>query len=108
MYSASSSAGLAHGTAVGMAPRARIAVYKVCWDHCGRMSSDILKAFDAAVAAVVDAVDIISFSIAQPFQPNAPLAEFSDDLTAIAAYNAVKMGVSVPTGEGGTPGRGTG
>ncbi|MDH3940653.1 MAG: S8 family serine peptidase [Xanthomonadales bacterium] len=48
----------------GMAPRARIAVYKVCWDprfgDPGCASSDSAAAIDDAVA---DGVDVINFSI---------------------------------------------
>lgn len=48
----------------GVAPRARLAVYKVCWDAPGGVvgcaSSDSAAAIDAAVA---DGVDVINFSI---------------------------------------------
>ncbi|MBC7467957.1 MAG: S8 family peptidase [Ramlibacter sp.] len=50
------------GTVSGMAPRARIAVYKVCWASAtgGCFSSDSVAAIDQAVA---DGVDVINFSI---------------------------------------------
>uniref|UniRef100_A0A453LVU1 Subtilisin-like protease n=1 Tax=Aegilops tauschii subsp. strangulata TaxID=200361 RepID=A0A453LVU1_AEGTS len=41
--------GYASGTAKGMAPRARVATYKVCWVG-GCFSSDILKGMEVAVA----------------------------------------------------------
>ncbi|WP_088283963.1 S8 family serine peptidase [Ideonella sp. A 288] len=53
------------GIISGMAPRARIAAYKVCWLYNGSalatcFSSDSVAAIDAAVA---DGVDVINFSI---------------------------------------------
>ncbi|HEX5683792.1 MAG TPA: S8 family serine peptidase, partial [Ideonella sp.] len=52
------------GSVSGIAPRARIAAYKVCWDNgaggCGANSGDSVAAIDQAVA---DGVDVINFSI---------------------------------------------
>ncbi|THU58128.1 hypothetical protein C4D60_Mb03t10910 [Musa balbisiana] len=52
--------GLGAGTARGGAPRARLAIYKVCWGSgiCGE--ADVLQAIDDAVD---DGVDILSLSI---------------------------------------------
>jgi hypothetical protein len=52
----------AFGAISGMAPRARIAAYKVCWGGTagGCFSSDSVAAIDQAVA---DGVDVINFSI---------------------------------------------
>ncbi len=52
--------GIDRGTVSGMAPRARIAAYKVCWNAAGCFTSDITRAIDDAVA---DGVDVINYSI---------------------------------------------
>jgi subtilisin family serine protease len=78
---------LAPGTAAGMAPKARIAVYKALWRDAGQgATDDIVAAIDKAV---IDGVDIISFSVSG-FSTGSPL---SDDPFAIAAYNAMKQGI---------------
>ena len=52
------------GSVSGIAPRARIATYKVCWDdgagQCFAFNSDSVAAIDQAVA---DGVDVINYSI---------------------------------------------
>ena len=78
----------------GMAPRARIAVYKVCWDpregDSGCASSDSAAAIDQAVA---DGVDVINFSI------GGSSTSFSspDDIAFLFAADA---GVFVATSNG--------
>ncbi|CAO2047293.1 unnamed protein product [Urochloa humidicola] len=82
----------AKGRAVGMAPGARVAAYKVCWNN-GCADSDILKAFDAAIA---DGVDVISLSLgAVGDAPN-----FYEDQTAIGAFSAVRKGIVVSASAG--------
>ncbi|KAG0627141.1 hypothetical protein M758_2G176700 [Ceratodon purpureus] len=98
--------GLARGTAVGMAPKARIAVYKALWGSKGRgMTSDLVAAFDHAVA---DGVDVISYSVGSEVGPDGILDFFDGrEAEVIAAFNAVKKGVFVSVAggnEGPTPG----
>uniref|UniRef100_A0A803LDL2 Uncharacterized protein n=2 Tax=Chenopodium quinoa TaxID=63459 RepID=A0A803LDL2_CHEQI len=87
--------GYAKGVAAGMAPKARLAVYKVCWTS-GCYDSDILKAFDEAVK---DGVDVISLSVGGVVVP------YYLDSIAIAAFRAVQSGVFVSASAGnGGPG----
>ncbi|KAJ9548793.1 hypothetical protein OSB04_021336 [Centaurea solstitialis] len=86
--------GGALGTAVGMAPLAHLAVYKVCFGpDCPE--SDILAGLDAAVA---DGVDVISISLGE--DENVP---FFQDNIAIGSFAAVQKGifVSCATGNSG-------
>jgi subtilisin family serine protease len=52
------------GSVNGIAPRARVSAYKVCWDNgaggCGANSGDSVAAIDQAVA---DGVDVLNYSI---------------------------------------------
>ncbi|KAF3787208.1 Subtilisin-like protease SBT1-2 [Nymphaea thermarum] len=77
--------GYATGTATGMAARARIAAYKVCWAS-GCHSSDILSAMEKAVG---DGVDVLSLSLGD--KPK----DFFLDHIAIGAFAAVERGVFV-------------
>lgn len=83
--------GLGKGTARGGAPRARLAVYKTCWniEYNGRCSeADIMAAFDDAVH---DGVHIISAS----FGPIPPLAPLFKDSASIGSFHAMQKGVTV-------------
>uniref|UniRef100_A0A0D9VRS7 Subtilisin-like protease n=1 Tax=Leersia perrieri TaxID=77586 RepID=A0A0D9VRS7_9ORYZ len=86
--------GYASGVAKGVAPKARVAAYKVCWKGAGCLDSDILAGFDRAVA---DGVDVISVSIGGG---NGVASPFYLDPIAIGAYGAMSRGVFVATSAG--------
>ncbi|KAJ0038391.1 hypothetical protein Pint_23848 [Pistacia integerrima] len=82
--------GLGYGTVRGGAPRARLAMYKVCWQggHCA--SADILKAFDEAIH---DGVDVISISLALGMPRFAEVDERNG--IATGSFHAVAKGITV-------------
>ncbi|KAL2531673.1 Subtilisin-like protease SBT1.6 [Abeliophyllum distichum] len=86
--------GYASGIAKGVAPKARLAVYKVCWKNSGCFDSDILAAFDDAVN---DGVDVISISIGGGDGISSP---YYLDPIAIGAYGAVSRGIFVSSSGG--------
>ncbi|KAG0605593.1 hypothetical protein M758_9G071600 [Ceratodon purpureus] len=95
-----SALGQAKGTARGMAPRARIAVYKVIWTNnnlTGATDSDIIQGFDQAVE---DGVDILSVSIAPSRVKEGGIPDLWQDSIAIATFNAAKRGVFVSVAGG--------
>ncbi len=51
------------GSVSGIAPRARIAAYKVCWDDGGGGSCSSVDSVAAIDQAVADGVDVINYSI---------------------------------------------
>ncbi|XP_044474842.1 subtilisin-like protease SBT1.7 [Mangifera indica] len=85
--------GFASGTARGMATKARVATYKVCWLG-GCFGSDIIAGMDKAVA---DGVNILSMSI------GGGDSEYYRDTVAIGAFTAMAQGilVSCSAGNGG-------
>ncbi|KAG8380169.1 hypothetical protein BUALT_Bualt07G0165600 [Buddleja alternifolia] len=84
--------GYANGEARGMAIKARIAVYKICWTF-GCYDSDILAAFDQSVA---DGVDVISLSVGS--SGYAP--QYDYDSIAIGAFGAAEHGIVVSCSAG--------
>ncbi|KAG4211292.1 hypothetical protein ERO13_A02G095500v2 [Gossypium hirsutum] len=89
--------GLAAGLARGGAPRAHLAVYKVCWSfgHGGCTDADLLKAFDKAIQ---DGVDILSVSIGLSI----PLFSYADQRNSIAigSFHATAKGITVACSAG--------
>lgn len=83
--------GLGSGTARGGVPSARIAVYKVCW-YDGCYGSDILAAFDDAIA---DGVDIISVSLG-----HAKPRDYFQDSISIGSFHAMRNGILTSTSAG--------
>ncbi|GLJ29156.1 hypothetical protein SUGI_0574870 [Cryptomeria japonica] len=79
-----------NGKARGMAPQARLAIYKACWKD-GCTDADITAAIDQAIA---DGVDIISISISSKDVP------FYKSTRAIAVFGAIKNGVLVSASGG--------
>ncbi|CAI9299043.1 unnamed protein product [Lactuca saligna] len=76
--------------AVGMAPYAHLAVYKVCFG-LDWPESDILTGLDAAVA---DGADVISISIGEKNMP------FFQDSIAIASFAGIQKGIFVSCATG--------
>ncbi|KAH0930048.1 hypothetical protein HID58_015775 [Brassica napus] len=82
--------GFANGTARGMAPGARLAVYKVCWKG-GCFDSDVLAAIDKAID---DNVNVLSISM-----DDLTLDYYRNDI-AIGAFAAMERGILVSCSAG--------
>ncbi|MBW8891898.1 MAG: S8 family serine peptidase, partial [Burkholderiales bacterium] len=88
--------GIAMGNLSGIAPRARVAMYKVCWSTAaGQSSCPTSNSVSAINQAVKDGVDVINYSIG----PTAGGGAFTDS-TEIAFLNASNAGVFVAAAAG--------
>lgn len=85
--------GYANGTATGIAPMARVAMYKAVFsaDTLESGSTDVLAAMDRAVA---DGVDVMSLSLGFPETP------YDTNVIAIGAFAAMQKGVFVTCSAG--------
>ncbi len=84
----------------GVAPRARVAVYKACWLEPGQLrgtcsTADLTRAIEDAVA---DGVDIINYSVGSNDDIND-----ADDLALLAAADAGVLTVAAAGNEGPAP-----
>ncbi|WVZ74288.1 hypothetical protein U9M48_022495 [Paspalum notatum var. saurae] len=80
------------GTAAGMAPRAHIALYQVCFEDKGCDRDDILAAMDDAID---EGVDVLSLSLGDD-----EAGDFAYDPIALAGYTAIMKGVFVSAAGG--------
>ncbi|KAL6652902.1 hypothetical protein ACP70R_011827 [Stipagrostis hirtigluma subsp. patula] len=85
--------GYANGTATGIAPMARVAMYKAVFsgDTLESASTDVLAAMDQAIA---DGVDVMSLSL------GFPETSYDTNVIAIGAFAAMQKGIFVACSAG--------
>uniref|UniRef100_A0A0E0KQS4 Subtilisin-like protease n=1 Tax=Oryza punctata TaxID=4537 RepID=A0A0E0KQS4_ORYPU len=85
--------GYANGTATGVAPMARVAMYKAVFsaDTLESASTDVLAAMDQAIA---DGVDVMSLSL------GFPETSYDTNVIAIGAFAAMRRGIFVTCSAG--------
>ncbi|KAL2481834.1 PA-domain containing subtilase family protein [Abeliophyllum distichum] len=88
--------GFEYGRASGMAPRARIAVYKALYRIFGGFVADVVAAIDQAVQ---DGVDILNLSVGPNSPPSAAKTTFLNPFDT-ALLSAVRAGVFVAQAAG--------
>ncbi|XP_058091335.1 subtilisin-like protease SBT1.7 [Magnolia sinica] len=86
--------GYAKGTAVGVAPMARLAMYKVLFtaDTLESPTTDILAGMDQAIS---DGVDLMSLSLGLP-----RLLPYDENVIALGAFAAMERGIFVSCSAG--------
>ncbi|KAI5059612.1 hypothetical protein GOP47_0025931 [Adiantum capillus-veneris] len=91
--------GFYFGEASGMAPRARISVYKALYRQFGGFMSDVVAAIDQAAK---DGVDVLSLSVGPSSPPSSSRVTYLNAFD-VALLSAVKAGVFVvqAAGNGG-------
>ncbi|CAL5018134.1 unnamed protein product [Urochloa decumbens] len=80
------------GAASGMAPRAHLAMYEVCFEDTCPSTKQLIA---IEQGAFVDGVDVVSISAGDDIQK-----PFYQDLTAVGSFSAVMSGVFVSTSGG--------
>ncbi|XP_028751923.1 subtilisin-like protease Glyma18g48580 [Neltuma alba] len=87
-----------NGTAKGGSPRARLAVYKVCWgSHTSEdcTDEDLISAFDQAIN---DGVDVLSVSMGKNAVPD--VNEMLTNGISIGSFHAISRGIIVVAAAG--------